>query len=332
MHYKSLLIAHRAFYSYEPRASKYDDYLRGKNWRNWESPEVPATEIENLFSFIRKWDYHFRGNPRVFKRAYARVYPIIRSLRRKNIAAVNLTSAFYKKEIPHVFDTVARCCLEDRYESTDASKMLHTIVPEFFIMWDRNIRKGVLGSESRYSGGIYASEFLPHMQKELEEAIETCTIDRGVDRPDAIALIERMCEGKTLAKAADQYNYMLYTMSENFRSYLKKTSSQLPPKELEYLNNAIRAVLPGTRVDANKRRQNAEIRYRQKQYCQFISLLDELKRRRLIDANDWRDYSRRWTDNVEEKDTLTRRLKSMLQHSENRETSVEPAGADRKQT
>ena len=116
-------------------------------------------------------------------------------------------------KIESVFDKVARCTLEYRYESTDASKILHTIVPEFFVMWDRNIRRAILGSEYRRFGYDYAYTFLPRIQAELKEAIITCMEDKGFHSEDeSIEYIRRMCDGNTLAKLVDEYNYVVYTL------------------------------------------------------------------------------------------------------------------------
>jgi hypothetical protein len=41
-------------------------------------------------------------------------------------------------------------------------------------MWDRNIRLGILGNENKKKGSMYALDFLPKMQNELFEAINTC--------------------------------------------------------------------------------------------------------------------------------------------------------------
>ena len=51
-----------------------------------------------------------------------------------------------------VFDKVGNCTLIDRYESTDASKILHTILPNFFVMWDDKIKEGVIQGRDNGAG------------------------------------------------------------------------------------------------------------------------------------------------------------------------------------
>ncbi len=313
LHHQSLVIAHQAYYYSESRARNYDDYLARKNWRDWELPEVPQIEIDELFRFIRRWDCYFEGNSVVFGRKYTEVHPIIEELRGKNITAVDLSDGFYRKAIPYVFDKVARCCLDDRFESTDASKILHTIVPEFFIMWDRNIRRGILGGEERRYGDIYVSEFLPQMQGELNDAIQSCMMENELDRLEAITCIQERCDGKTLAKLADQYNYMIYTMPKSFKSYIQKNTSSLPSQELEFLSETISAVMANPEINVYKWRQDAEIKRHQKEYRGFIKLLNELKAKNLINADEWRNYNRRWEENKEGREMLCERLTNMLQ-------------------
>jgi len=104
--------------------------------------------------------------------------------------------------------------MDNRYESTDASKILHTIIPNFFVMWDKRIRDETVQGGVR--GAVYAFYFLPKMQGELKEAIETCMEDRRLTREDAIKYICEKCDGKTLAKLVDEFNYMKYTKEQPF--------------------------------------------------------------------------------------------------------------------
>lgn len=210
MHYKKLIEAHRLFYGgYEYRAPYYDDYMESKNWKEWASGSVSIAEIEKLFSFIRKWDFHFKGKPDVFKKIYEWICPMIKELEHETIEDADLTDNKLRKKINEIFDRVADCPGTGRYESTDASKILHTILPSFFVMWDDKIKEGMV--RGGHFGAVYANVFLPILQEELEEAIKTCMDEAHLDRKEAIDYVCKQCEGKTLAKLADEYNYMKYT-------------------------------------------------------------------------------------------------------------------------
>lgn len=73
---------------------------------------------------------------------------------------------------------------------------------------DDKIKQGRV--ESGGNGAVYAIKFLPKMQAELREAIETCMKDRKIEREEAIKYICEKCNGKT-SKTVDEYNYMKYT-------------------------------------------------------------------------------------------------------------------------
>jgi len=208
LNYKKLIEAHKLFYESEYRAFNYDGYMKLKKWKIWMNPDIPSDEIRKLFNFIKSWDRFFRGDVELFLEIYREICPIIQELKNERIEDTNFTDELNTK-VRDVFDKTANCTLIGRYESTDASKILHTILPNFFVMWDVLIKEGVL--EGREKGAAYAFYFLPKMQLELREAIETCMKERKLNRTEAIRHICEKCDGKTLAKLVDEYNYMKYT-------------------------------------------------------------------------------------------------------------------------
>lgn len=213
MHYTKLIKAHQAFYEGEYRARNYDKYIRGqKNRTEWQSPIVPIYEIEKLFKFIRSWDRFFRGEPIVFQKIYGEIYPILESMKSENIVHADFSNNEFQSKIGHIFNKVANCTSIGRYESTDASKIIHTILPSFFVMWDDEIKNWTVHGKN--DGSAYAHEFLPLIQKELLEAIETCMKERKLEKSDAAAQISYECGYQTLAKLADEYNYVRYTLKD----------------------------------------------------------------------------------------------------------------------
>jgi len=206
--WKKLVESHKLFYEGEYRAFNYDGYMKCKDWEIWISPDLPIDEIRKLFNFIRSWDRFFQGDIDLFRKIYRQIYPTLQELRNEKIEDTNLTEEL-KIKIRDTFNKVANCTLIDRYESTDASKILHTILPNFFVMWDDNIKEAVVqGGEN---GATYAFYFLPKMQLEIRDIIETCMEERKLSRIDAIRYICEKCDGKTLAKLIDEHNYMKYT-------------------------------------------------------------------------------------------------------------------------
>jgi hypothetical protein len=213
LEYKKLIEGHKLFYESEYRAFNYDGYMKCKDWTCWTNPDLPIDEIRKLFNFIKSWDRFFQGDVELFRGIYAEVSSTLQELKNERIEDTSFTGEL-KIRVRDVFDKVGNCTLIDRYESTDASKILHTILPNFFVMWDDKIKEGVI--QGRDNGAAYAFYFLPKMQLELREAIETCMEERKLDRIDAIKYICEKCDGKTLAKLVDEYDYMKYTKKNPF--------------------------------------------------------------------------------------------------------------------
>lgn len=228
MHYRCLYVAHRAFYWAEPRAHYYDEYMRHKDWEEWVD-SVPLDEIKKLFDFIRRWDYHFQGDQKRFQESYVEIFPIIKELEHMRLEDIDFEDRELRDKIEEIFDKVANCSW--RYESTDASKILHTILPKLLVMWDRKIRKGILGSVNRNWGAVYAIEFLPKMQGELIQAIRTCMEKNDLSNKEAAQHISHQCDDKTLPKLIDECNYMTFTRPSDFQEYMEKLKERV--KELK---------------------------------------------------------------------------------------------------
>ncbi|HEX9862703.1 MAG TPA: hypothetical protein VGB11_05400 [Candidatus Bathyarchaeia archaeon] len=99
-----------------------------------------------------------------------------------------------------------------------ASKVLHVLVPHFFVMWDNAIRAGY-GCGIKYDKAIMRNEtyyvFLVRTQKELQEAIQSYadshSIKNFVDASNALIRELHPDGRKTLAKIIDEYNFMKFT-------------------------------------------------------------------------------------------------------------------------
>lgn len=218
MHYRDLEIAHEAFYEIEPRAYYYDSYMKSKKYEDW-GKTVSTSEVEKLFRFTRSWDHHFDGDEAYFQQIYAQIVPQIKVLKNKSIEGVELEDEETEKAIESIFDDVANL-VSYKYQSTDCSKMLHTILPSLIVMWDREIRRGILGSPDKNWGTVYVWEFLPKMQREAREAIATFGQSANLPLTEAMSAIERNC-GHTLAKLLDEHNYVIFTKPDKFKLFLQ---------------------------------------------------------------------------------------------------------------
>ena len=224
MYYGDLFIGHKAFWKIERSAKHYDIYMKElKNWEKWPD-SVSIDEIEKLMQFVPKWDMPFRRkNPTRFADIFKQILPTIKELKDEKLENAKFTSEYLQK-IRAIFDKVAKC--QARYESTDGSKILHTILPHLIVMWDRNIRQGILGNENKKKGSMYALDFLPKMQNELFEAIGTCMEEEKLEQEEAIKYIRQECGNETLPKLIDEYNYVIHTKTADFKYYLEKNKEE----------------------------------------------------------------------------------------------------------
>ncbi|MBI2855997.1 MAG: hypothetical protein HYX93_04045 [Chloroflexi bacterium] len=224
MHYLRLIKAHEMFYSAkgESRAPYYDEYMKCKDWNLWQG-SVPLTEVMKLFGFVLSWDPHLEGDVAKFRAIYENIYPNLSQLEQESIIDIDLSDPKTVDVVNVVFDEVAHCPRSTRYESTDASKILQTLLPQLFVMWDDKIKVRTLGPKvrtfgrnagkpTRYDGIDYAQRFLPLMQQEARDALDTFVEANGGDRLQAEAEISRSTGGKSLAKLIDEFNYTSYTL------------------------------------------------------------------------------------------------------------------------
>lgn len=216
-HYTDLLKAHKFFHDVENRWNFYDAYMDSRDPTAWfKSPDVPLREGILLFGWVHSWDPNFQGNLLRFLEIYRDIFEIVKSFEHKMLIDIDFSSDV-KNSLCVIFDRVANCCKTRRYESTDASKMLHAIVPELFVMWDDKIRNNIV--ESRRDGRCYAYEFMPNMQEFAKQFLDSYIRENSGDHKSASRQISKMAHEHTLAKLIDEFNYLRFTW--------KKTLSEI---------------------------------------------------------------------------------------------------------
>jgi len=216
-HYTDLLKAHKLFRKIEGRWKFYDAYMESREPNIWlKTPKVPLKEGLLLFGFVQSWDPYFRGDLAKFLQTYEEeIFSKIKKLKNKTIMEIDFTSSQVKNDIAVIFDKVARCSRDGRFESTDASKILHAIIPKFFVMWDNKIREALVSGDK--SGRCYAFKFLPKMQALIQKIIDSYINEKGADRDFASKQISSMADNYTLAKLIDEFNYIRYTKKKSLR-------------------------------------------------------------------------------------------------------------------
>ena len=210
--YKDLLKGHKIFTEIEGRWKFYDAYIKSRNAATWmRSPDIPLKEGLLLFGFIHSWDPNFQGDLAKFLDIYKDIFPMLKGFEYAKIEKIDI-NADVKNSISVIFDRIAMCPRAKRFESTDASKILHAIVPNLFVMWDHKIRKEIVGDNKR-DGRCYAYEFLPRMQEAIEGYLNSYISEKGgtFEFESASEQISKMGDSYTLAKLIDEYNYVRYT-------------------------------------------------------------------------------------------------------------------------
>lgn len=208
MTYLQLVKDSKYFHRKDDRGKLYDYYMAEKDWSIWtNSAIIPRREVILLFWFILSWDKNFRGDLDKFIAQYTKIFSTIAKLKTLLIWDMVFSNEI-KEDISYVFDTVAKCTLSNRYESTDSSKILHTILPNLFVMWDDKIRTTILGRNSDRNSRLYAYKFLPKMKDEIDTILHSYIDTHRGSIQEANAKISRMCNGYTLCKLIDESNYV----------------------------------------------------------------------------------------------------------------------------
>ena len=213
MTYEQLIRDSKEYSKLEPRSISYDYYLASKDWQVWlNSSRLPHREVLLLFGFILSWDRNFKGDIDTFIRQYEKAFPSIRHLSGHVLWKTDLTDEIMK-EIAHTFDLVAKCTTVGHFEGTDASKILHTILPDLFVMWDDKIRRGILGRRAGKDSMTYAFQFVPRMKEEIRLILESYTTRRHCSADIASLRISEACSGHNLCKLIDESNYVNHTLN-----------------------------------------------------------------------------------------------------------------------
>jgi len=212
MLHNAILKGSELYHELETRAHYYDQYQASTRLSFDRKPDsITVAEIDRLILFLNQWSSHYESSPEQCGRlleAIREVIPAGRRLRDKNLLNAELTEQETRKTIAGMFNTIATC--GPRIETTATSKILHSLHPGLFVMWDDAIQMGYAVSGS---GEDYARRFLPRMQKLAIIALEQTAGARGLTRDTAVETLTRC--GHTLAKVLDEYNYTKFTMKRD---------------------------------------------------------------------------------------------------------------------
>ena len=187
-------------WDYDCALKAYREALK-KRHESADSDNPSYEEAAILLSFANGWNANMTASFHEVRCALSEIEPNLEKLRGKTILDVCLDDETYRL-IGRCFDRLAMGNTKKQHEDVGASKILHIIYPQLFVMWDRAIR-------SAYCWPEYA-EHLRRMQRLAKSAVNQVQQERDVSREeDAIAYLSG-CK-HSLAKALDEYNFMKYT-------------------------------------------------------------------------------------------------------------------------
>ncbi|MDA8216643.1 MAG: hypothetical protein M0Z94_03405 [Dehalococcoidales bacterium] len=173
MLYDAILLGSRVFHTGEPLGWHYDSYFRDCPSPLLDDPEgLDIGRVHRVIEFVNQWRTHYQSSPEELLAGLRQVMPDLCALGNETCLRVELGRQCNDSEtvgavIERIFQTVATC--GRRYESTGASKILHVIHPDLFVMWDNAIAAGYAAGHPdaggyRKTAQDYACRFLPRVQ------------------------------------------------------------------------------------------------------------------------------------------------------------------------
>lgn len=205
-----------------PLRSPYDEFLSAYPYPLVNHPEAPNTRLtEHIIRFLNTtFLARLQCEPQHLLDAVQCVQGDLNSLRTETFLRTDLHRQIPGSEtvgmvMARVFDAIARHT--PRYQAVGASKILHLLHPQFFIMWDNRIAAGYAARDllnSRSTANHYVDQFLPRVQLVARRAVAECRSIYGWTEEAAERSLCSCC-GHTLAKVIDEYNYVKYTLGDN---------------------------------------------------------------------------------------------------------------------
>jgi len=197
----------------------YKKYVlnRRQIWENLD--QITENEVKNtIIGFLKAWGIRNtnRIKPHELKESLKGLNKRFKILRGKSLINLDFNEKVNingQKKISEVIKEIYQRLLNlNGIGSTSASKIMHCVVPEIFMMWDENIRKGYgyAGNEIGYL------RFIHEMQRILRRVMETYS-----KSPEELIRKAYPNMNKTLTKLLDEFNYMKFTRG-------KKEGKDLP--------------------------------------------------------------------------------------------------------
>ena len=218
MLYKTIRKAREEYHScgygndYDTALACYRDALKKR--RSGCSPDKPSyEEAWILLSFANGWNARMRASFLDVRCALEEIGADLERLEGRTILDVCLDDKETQEAISRSLKKLANCYSKERNEATGASKILHIINPDLFVMWDGAIRSGYickLQGKLEKKDWIWYTEYLCEMQQLAKCVVEQAKANEQ-HHSDKIAIASLTGCKHTLAKVLDEYNFMKFT-------------------------------------------------------------------------------------------------------------------------
>jgi len=156
----------------------------------WGGCRLPATKAGPLLDAVRT------------------IHPQLSVVRNQNLLEAKLSQPPLSKLIPRSYDSLR---LLGATGSTVTTKLLHLLNPEFFVLWDGNIRTVACSKlgipKSRDDGETYG-QFMLMQQREAEEVVRDFRRDNQGNPADYISAKLGYDPPKSLVRFLDEYNFL----------------------------------------------------------------------------------------------------------------------------
>jgi len=192
----------------------YEKYVldRRQVWENLS--QINEDQIrDTIIGFLKTWNIRNvnRIIPNLLGEALKELNKYFNVLRGKSLLSLNFDEKVnvegQEMKISDVIKEIyKRLSNVNGIGSTSASKIMHGVIPELFMMWDESIRKGY-GYADNETGYL---RFMCEMQRILRRVIET--YGRS---PEELCREAYPDTKKPLTKLLDEFNYMKFTKKKD---------------------------------------------------------------------------------------------------------------------
>jgi hypothetical protein len=194
--------------------ASYDRYFAGPHLTLDDAVErVDETGVGPIVQFLRDWRArsYYQSQPGLLVAVLRRVWPDLQALRTSTLLSADLNPPSpVANRVWAVFSAVEQGACEKHLaprQAVAASKLLHVLHPELFVMWDSAViqaldKQHCLRGALRGEGGYLL--FLRMMQDLARRAMHECMRKHCTDEAGAVRRLYPC--GHSLAKVIDEYN------------------------------------------------------------------------------------------------------------------------------